>query len=147
MINLKIELFFMLGWVCAAIGMLFEKYIFADWEFFIFISILVIIDFIMAVYGAWKRKAISSSKFSKIINKMLIYSLVLIATHAISHFKIGGKDLMILNWVQIGIYTSMMVREFLSILENAGALGFIVPKFFLKRFEAFDETGEFIEKK
>lgn len=140
--------------LCFAIGsflspfvLYFEKYVFNDWQFVISLSTLVAIDTILGIWNAHKRNEISSRDFSQLLTKAIIYMLLLAASHQASSYKIDGVSNTILSWVDGALYAGIVVRELISILENCGKLGFIVPAWILAKLKDFDENGKFKEDK
>lgn len=123
---------------------LFEKYIFDDWHFFIFLTVLVGLDTILGIVKHWKLNTLSSKGFAALFSKFLIYGAVLILTHVLKNFEIGGAANIIFSWVDDAIYSAIVIREAISILENAGAISpGILPSWILKKFKQFDENGSF----
>lgn len=122
---------------------IFNKYIFNDWQFIISLGVVIVIDTILGFAYAVKSKGVSSFKFIKVIYKFIIYFFVLIATHNVAHYNVNGKENTILLWVDTIMYAVIMCRELISVMENCGKLGIIIPAWILKRLKDFDETGKF----
>ena len=83
--------------------------------------VLVVIDTILGILVSIKAKKLSSEGYSMVFIKLIVYSLLLLATHAASRYKIHGSP-SLLSWVDSFVYASIAAREFLPILENAASL-------------------------
>lgn len=131
------------GWSVTPIIEFLAQYIFSDWHFVFTMVVLVSIDLILGVMVASRRGNISSEKFSKTITKVLIYMLLLIATHIVSSFKVNGEINSIFSWLDSLVYSTIMVREFLSIVEKTAILGvFKLPNFIKEKLEIYGADGE-----
>lgn len=131
------------GWSVTPIIEFLAQYIFSDWHFVFTMVILVSIDLILGLMVASRRGNISSEKFSKTITKVLIYMLLLIATHIVSSFKVNGEINSIFSWLDSLVYSTIMVREFLSIVEKTAILGvFKLPNFIKEKLEIYGDDGE-----
>lgn len=119
-----------------------NRYVFDDWAFFVTLMILVITDTGLGLYKAWRLKKVASNKFAKVFTKVLVYFALLVATHAAAHLKVNGKPDVLLTWLDGVVYAGIVVRELLSIVEKAGALGVIMPAFLMKRLRDFDDAGK-----
>lgn len=139
----KIMYCIIVGSLYATLLLYFETYVFNDWQFAISLLTLITIDTILAVWDARKRNAISSRDWAKIFDKLKTYFLLLVAAKAATYYKVGGVDNNLLTWVNNAICAAMIVRELISILENCGKLGFIVPAWILAKLKDFDENGKF----
>lgn len=127
-----------------------HKYVFADWQFVITLSVIVFIDTLLGLMLAYKLKNIESNKFAKVLNKMIVYILLLIATHTLTHYKVQGQEslgIFIFVWIDNIVYAAIMVRELISILENTGKLGiFVAPSWIMARLKDFDDKGKINDK-
>ena len=121
----------------------FGKYVFADWEFLILLSVLVCLDTITGFVKAWKRGVVSSSGFTGVIIKVFVYGVFVCVLHALQSFS--DKELVIatFDWVGTLGYAAVVVRESISVIENLGAIKpDLIPSWVLKRLKDFDEDGK-----
>lgn len=125
---------------------IFQKYIYSDFEFLIFLSILVLADTLLSILYHFINKSISSSGFSKFVIKLIAYCVLLILVHVLTNFTINGDKQEIFEWSDSVIYISLIIRESISIVEKLEMLKpGIVPPFITKRLKKFDdETGNYI---
>lgn len=122
----------LLGWL--------EKYIFSDWEYLTFLGLLVGGDTVLGFYKHYRNHAISSNGWDKIKDKLIVYFSLLILIHILSHFTIDGSDIEALHWTKYAGYSYMIVREAISILENAASISKrLVPTGLLKRLKQYDK--------
>jgi len=134
-----------LGWAVAPFTMFVNEFIFKDWHFLLNLLIVIIIDTLLGFIVAYRNKRISSDAFSKVFNKVLVYSMVLIATHTACHMKINGEVNFLFSWVDSFIYSTIVARELLSIFENTTILGYFrPPAWVLSKLKHFNDTGELI---
>lgn len=133
------------GLVGAPLIVFVERYVFDDWYFAAMLALIIAFDTGLGVYNAWQRKQVSSKAFGRLFKKLLIYVGLLVCTHAAAHLEANGKPVTLLSWLDGAVYAAFLVREFLSILEKAGALGVAVPAWLLKRLRDFDENGKFTD--
>ena len=128
----------------AGLKTVFDTYIFSDWQFVIFLFSLVIVDTILGTYKAWKSKTIESRAYSRLFEKILLYSGVLVTSHILISFPISGAPNGFFGWCDDVLYCAMIVREAISIFENVGEIKpDLLPKWILSRLKRFDESGEF----
>lgn len=121
---------------------LLHSFVLPDFAFMLNMFIIVLIDTALGVILAFKTKQVSSSEFAKIFTKVLVYCLLVIAVHTVSHFKINGET-QLLTWLDSFIYSGIMVRELLSILEKTQLLGyFTAPKWILERLKVIQDKVE-----
>lgn len=130
----------------APILIFIERYIFSDWEFLIFLIVLMCLDTLLGFgYAFWKGQ-ISPSKLGNILVKIVVYGSVLVVGHVIENFRVSGETIPGGGYFKMVIYTAVIIVEGLSIIRNAGKLNKkFVPLFLLKRMEGFNETGDFNE--
>lgn len=124
-----------------------ERSINIDWPFAINMFLLVFIDTILGVYLAFKRKNITSERFSRVINKIFIYILLLASTHIMVSYKVNGQDNIIFQWLDYVVYSVIMAREMLSIIEKSNKLGVILPSWITDRLEDVIDNKTDIENK
>lgn len=122
-----------------------EKYVFADWEFLKFLTIAVVIDTLLGYYKHWKAKTLSSIGSNGLIEKFVLYSIVLVISHVMANFTVGGEPMPGAKYFTWLAYSGMMIREVLSVFENLGEICPTLPiKGILKRLRSFNnETGAF----
>ncbi len=137
---------FILAFGFAPIVHFIEKYIWDDWSFLLFMTLLVMIDTATGMLYAWKEHVFSNKKMQSLLIKILVYGCTLVTVHIISAFTVKNQpNTMIadlLPYMDRIMYFFLVSREVLSINENMGKLGYpMLPKFILKRFADFDENG------
>lgn len=132
--------------IFAVLVKIINEYVFDDWQFVITMAVIIMVDTLLGVYKAWRNKQVSSALFSKVFKKMLVYMAILIATHAATHLQANGKQVSLLTWVDSLVYAAIVVREFISILEKAAALGVILPGGILKHLRNFGENSKFTKQ-
>lgn len=124
---------------------LFEKYIFSDYEFLIFLIVIVSIDTVIGFLKAFHLHNVSSKGFSLIFTKFIVYTSLLILTHTLKHYTVAGEPNHIFGWIDNFIYSAIILREAISILENIAAIyPNLLPKSLLKRLKDFDQDGNLL---
>lgn len=125
----------------------FEKYIFKDWEFVKFLIVAVIVDTLLGFVKAVYAHNVSSKAYGMIAKKLIIYMCVLILSHVLSNFSVGGIKLISFQWFQYFACTALIIREAISIVENIAYLfPGLIPASIMKRLKDFDSiTGKSIE--
>lgn len=117
---------------CAgAIGILILQFSFGTIGFSIVAAVimLIVIDTITGVIGAYKQKnEITSKRFFDSIVKLLLFPLI-IAAASITETAIG-TNILFLPQIVAG-YLAM--HEFLSIVENFGKIGYKIPQKILNK--------------
>lgn len=127
-----------------AIVVFVERYIFSDWPFLIFLSVLVVLDTVLGFGYAVSQSEVNPRKFGSILVKIVVYGSVLVVGHVIENFEVSSIQIPGGVYFKITIYASVVVLEGLSIFRNLGKIDKdLVPKFLIKRFEGFNETGDF----
>ena len=121
-----------------------ERYIFGDWEFVKFLVVLVVFDTALGFAKHFKLHDISSKAYGMIAKKLFVYASVLVVTHVLATFTIGGEQVGSLVWFRYFACSALMVRESISILENCEAIyPGLLPKALVRRLSEFDsKTGE-----
>lgn len=118
-----------------------EKYVFGDWEFVKFLIVLVVIDTVLGFIKHFMAHDISSRAFGMIARKLLIYASVLIVTHVLASFSVGGNLVGCLVWFRYFACAALMVREAISVLENCETIcPGLIPKWIVRRLREFDST-------
>lgn len=124
-----------------------NMFIFSDWFFVFHLFIVITMDTILGVLLAIKTHKFSSWGFGKVFTKIVIYFIILIATHNATAYFHSTNVKFLIELIDSTIYAAIMVREYLSLLEKMPALGiWTPPKWILKRMQIWYETGE-IDKK
>lgn len=123
------------------------KYVYQDWEFAKWIGMAVIIDTVLGFIKHLVHKDASSEEFFvKFSKKIVVYILLLILANILTNFTVGGDVVGATQWMGTYLCVFMMVREAISIMENANAITPVFPKSFIKRFKDFNEKGEYIKQ-
>ena len=140
---LKTPYFLLLSITSSGLFYFIEKYLFADWEFVIYLIIMIVLDTILGVVKAYKDKSISAFGFNKVIIKLITYGVLLIVTHILHSFKINGNTNQLLGWFNYLAYSAIMIRETISIAENLLKIKpNALPKWLIERLYKFDDTGK-----
>lgn len=106
--------------------------------------VLIVIDFITGISGAKiTGKPIESKKVAKSAFKIAIYGLLVSAAH-LTETIAPGETFMVETMT-----TFLALTELISILENAGKLGFAVPQKWLNQLHKWrdDEDEDLLDKK
>lgn len=134
------------GLIAAPILIFVERYIFSDWPFLIFLSVLVVLDTLLGVGFAVRKGNISTGKLAGILVKLVVYGSVLVVGHVIENVEVSGNKIPGGVIFKMTVYAAVVIVEGISIFKNLGKINKnLVPKFILKRFEGFNETGDFNE--
>lgn len=121
---------------------LIEKYVFADWQFVGFLLVLVVVDTAIGLLRAIHLREVNSRAFSRLFTKALCYLSLLILAHVMTTFPIKGEPNAFFKWFDYFIYSAMMAREALSILEHVADIEpSLVPTWLLRRLKQFNEEG------
>ena len=119
-----------------------EKYIFRDWEFLKFLVVLIVIDTLVSWVFHLRKKDFSSKGFAMIMTKLFVYSCLLIVAHVLGRYTIDGQVTTTFTWFRSLMSTALIVRESVSIVENAGKISpNLVPSWIRKYLRDFDENG------
>ncbi len=133
-----------LGAISAPILSLIKTYIYDDWDFFKFFFPLIIMDTVLGVAKNWKYGTLSSKAWGKIFWKLFSYGFILILAHIMTHFTIDGQVVIVFSWFDDAVYSALMIKEGISILENLGAINEnLVPTWLLNKLKYFDVNGKF----
>lgn len=95
------------------------------------VFILIAIDTITGFMCGWKSKEISSRRFARIFNKLIVYFLLIISAHQMARYE------EILRWIEEMIVSMILFNEFVSITENASRLGIPVPNYIKDKLHAY----------
>lgn len=126
---------------------LFERYIFADWEFLRFLIVFMTLDTVVSWWFHIKQRSFSSKGFSMLFVKIIIYAVLLIIAHGFASYTIGGEPVEPLKWFRSFICTALLIREAISIVENLNKImPGIIPRRITRYLNDFDENGHFKRK-
>lgn len=130
-----------------SIGAEIMKYVYQDWEFAKWIGMAVAVDTLLGILKHLVHKdASSESFFAKFSKKIAVYILLLILANILTNFTVNGNTVGATDWMGTYLCVYMLVREAISVMENANAVIPIFPRSFIKRFKDFNEKGEYIRK-
>lgn len=99
-----------------------EKFIFRDWEFLTYLIIIVILDTLSGVYRNFKDFSFSLLT-RKLMRKFFYYMIFLVMIHGLRHFTVGGKENLLLNFVDIFFFGVIYLREADSVCRNMRGKG------------------------
>lgn len=114
------------GWIpyTAVFLVFFQKYVYNDWNFLIFLGVLMLVDLITGILKSVKKSGWSSIQSKGIRDtgiKLIEYGAFLITIHVLVAFQVDGKPL---GWLSYGDelgYSFLIVVEAKSIFENLQA--------------------------
>jgi len=130
-----------------SIGAEIMRYVYQDWEFAKWIGMAVAVDTLLGILKHLVHKdASSESFFAKFSKKIAVYILLLILANILTNFTVNGSTMGATDWMGTYLCVYMLVREAISVMENANAVIPIFPKSFIKRFKDFNENGEYIKR-
>jgi len=120
-----------------------RTFVFEDWVFAGHLLVIISLDTILGVWAALKKKNFSSVGFGRLFPKLLIYLVLLIATHnATFFFKSQGADFLI-KMLDSTVYAAIVVREYISLLEKIAILGvWTPPKWLFEKMKIWYEEGK-----
>ena len=129
-----------------------EKFIFKDWDFVGFLMVLLFADTVTGIYSSIKEGRAKNISYSKILDhtklwksveKIGVYSIFLVASHAASSFFVSNPNSetwlgFVATKIDVTIYAFITVREFLSINKNLEKIGYsLIPFHLLKKLKDF----------
>lgn len=128
--------------ILSFIVLIIDKYIFNDWEFIAMLTVLIALDTLLGFYVALVKKEVSSDKFAKLFTKIIVYMVMLICSHAATHVRANGSEIIVLAWLDSVIYSGIVVREILSLFEKCAIIQpTLMPKWIINRLKQYNETG------
>jgi phage-related holin len=131
------------GMVLQPVIMLFERYIFADWQFLFFLFVLMGLDTVTGFIKHWLTSTISHEAFAKIAKKFIVYAIYLIVLHVLTHYSPKTEARYVFGWVEQVGYAVLVTREALSIITNLDDIHpGIIPGWFRKKLQRFHDTGK-----
>jgi phage-related holin len=131
------------AFLLAPVFLFFERYIFNDFDYLQWLVVLIALDTALGFGLAIMRREIDKDKFGDILIKIIVYSSCLVVGHVLENFTVSGDTIPGGNYMKMLIYVAIIIKESISVLENAGKVSKkLVPKFILARLKGFDETGD-----
>lgn len=128
-----------------AITRFINQYIYSDWDFLIWLGVLISIDTCVGVANALCKHKFNPTLLTKVILKIALYSIALIVVHVLMNFRVNGSHPSAVNFIDDSILTAMMAREAVSIFVKITIIKpDFFPKWYLKRLEFFDENGKLL---
>ena len=118
-----------------------ERFIFGDITFLWFLLLLVSIDTVLGFRVAWREKRVSSVAFSRVLDKLLVYLALMAAAFAVSKLGGTGTESLLFFGIRWLILSYISVREFISIAEKAGRLGYGLPDWMMKHLKDYAAKG------
>lgn len=135
--------------ICAApatVAVQVLKYFYQDWEFAKWIGLAVLIDTLVSMVKHWILHDFASEDFWKgFAKKIFIYMMLLIASNVLINFTVNNHSVGTTAWLGEYLCIAMLIREIVSIVENANAIFPFCPKWLLKRLKDYNENGEYIK--
>ena len=107
-----------------------------SWKLFTGVVVLLMIDTVLGMWKHWHLKTFSSSGFSKLLGKVVIYW---------AFFKMADivARVQMLGWTGDFMVSALLIREAISITENMAILRpELILNWILKRLKDFDEDGK-----
>lgn len=142
LINMKMNkllLYFLLGWNITPFINFFEKYIYSDFDFLKFLFVICAVDTVIGIIKAFKTKTLSSRGFGMVFYKIIIYGSALIVSHVLVSFTVGLKANILFNWFDSAVFSTIIVKEAVSIFENIAIIDpDAFPKSVLRYLKSFD---------
>lgn len=98
-------------------------------DLYIAIVVLIFFDFITAIVATYKTKEeISSAKASRTLLKLVVYGILTSSAVLVDKFIFESGQLFAI--VTLGF---IAITEFISIMENIGRTGFVIPNKLLNK--------------
>ena len=124
-----------------------QKYLIGDVEFIKYIVVLVGLDTILGfIKHLMHKDANSKDFFNEFAKKIFIYLALIILATVLYNVTANGSHVVPIEWISTFIYSMMIIREAVSIVENIQAIYPIFPAAIVKRLKDFRDNGEYIEK-
>jgi hypothetical protein len=121
-----------------------ERYVFSDWPFLVFLITLIALDTCLAVGHALYKWTFSPGRLAGVLVKFVVYGSVLVVGHVIENVEVSAQNIPGGTYFKMVIYSAVLLVESTSCFKNLGKINKnLVPLFILKRFEDFNETGDF----
>lgn len=98
------------------------RYLFNDWDFLAFLLVFVALDTLTDALVALKSRTFTVAKIGHFVNKCFAYAALLIVAHGLTNFKIHEGVNWLFKLVDAVIYTILMGREAVCIVDNVTKL-------------------------
>lgn len=98
--------------------------------------ILVFIDLVTGIAKGMQNGNVSSRRLSRSVGKILLYSSLVLSAHQLTRY------MPVLRWAEDGVILFLAVTEFVSIAENAKALGIPIPQAIMKKLEKYLDSSQ-----
>jgi phage-related holin len=138
------------GYILAPVGRILTELGFKnELIFLICLIVLLFLDTLTGVLKAIYHKNFSSRSLRNTPIKILLYICLILASFALAYY-IHDISPTTGDWLKSGIFSSILLVEFVSITENIAMLSQVylgknvVPKYILKIMKDFDENGVYI---
>lgn len=116
-----------------------NKYIFTDWQFLIWLFILIFLDTFTGAWSAIVKKEFGNEGWFKVVKKIILYGICLIVTHDLTSFTVAGKSMLVFSWLDDAIYSTLIIREAISIFEHIAIIApGIFPAWILERLKKIE---------
>ena len=123
-----------------------EKYLFNDWQFMLFMIIMVFLNFAIKFILTAKTKQLRIDLFFETLRNSALYMTFLMAVHVMSHYKLSdGRPNDFASWIDRFAYSAVMGTQFIEMLYSLGKAKLIKSKSLLSRFADFDDEGKEIK--
>lgn len=100
------------------------------------IAILIMFDFVTAIFATFKTKEkITSSRASRTLVKLVVYGILASASVLVDRFILEQGQIfadLVLGFIA--------VTEFISILENIGKMGYVIPTKMLEKLKSIRDS-------
>ncbi len=136
--------YLLFGWTLAPVVAWIEKYVYSDWEFLMFLFVVISVDTVLGLIKAVVQKQVSSKGFGMVLRKIVIYAGALVTTSALVKFTIDGAPQAAFGFFNNVVFSAIMLREAISIFENISEIDpNVMPVWILKYLKKFDSlTGK-----
>lgn len=129
------------------LAVLFNKYVFSDWDFIGFLAIAVIVDTLSGVYVNAKLGRIHSFKMRSVFEKLQQYAVGLIIIHGIASHLVDNSPnpivQLVVPYIKGSTYLYMLVCEAISVEENLQRIGKgYLPRWIRSKLLDFKATGQ-----
>lgn len=99
-----------------------SRYFFNDWDFLAFLLVFVAINALTDALVAFKGRTFTTAKISRFLTKAVGYAALLIVAHGLTNFRIHEGTNWLFKLVDAVIYTILMGREAICIVDNVTKL-------------------------
>lgn len=117
-----------------------EKFIISDTEFASWLIVLITVDTGLGVRASVKLGKFDWDGWKKVLDKLLLYSALLILSNVLDSYSIQGEKNVIFTWFPYVICTSLIVSEAISIMKHVREIRpGLLPKWLVKKLEDFKQ--------